>query len=184
MNKKKIVLMILMVVLVVYFGVNIFTSSQEGDMENIAEEDYQEPEVQEAAKAEKEYKHFYSNPAFLWPKITIGGTITAVITFVSIIMGIASYFIGYNAGGKLSKRTIFASIGTALAVGILGRSLTILIKVKIFELLCYIFPGDKLILGTIAEVIIYVLWITFIAGIAVYIYETFTVTAEEAHPTN
>ena len=180
---KKIILMILMVVLVVYFVVTIFTSSQEGDMEYTAEEDYQEPEAQEPAKAEKGYKHFYSNPAFLWPKITIGGTFTAVITFVAVIMGIASYFIGYNAGGKLSKRTIFASIGTAIVIGILGRSLIILIKVKIFELLCFIFSGDKLILGTIAEVIIYILWITFIAGIAVYLYETFTVTAEEAHPT-
>ena len=183
----KIIFMILIVILVVYLFVHIFTSSPEDsdgtEMEADIETVLSDTEMPEETKVKKEYKNFYSNPAFLWPKITIGGTFTAVITFVALIFGVASYFIGHNAGGKLAKGKIFASVGAATSIGILGRSLIILIEVKIFELLKYIFPTDELILGTISEVIVYIIWITFLSGISVYFYETFTVTAEEAHPT-
>lgn len=184
MNYKNIFIL-LVVILIVFFIVSIFTRSIKN--ENLEENEMTEPELIESGEekgfnVKGEYDKFYVVPPSLWPKVTIGGTLSAVIVYVALIFGIASYFIGHNAGGKMNKKTIFASIGTATLVGICGRSITILARVKLYELLKYIFSDNQILAGTISDLIIYILWITFIAGISVYLYETFTVTAKEAHP--
>jgi len=183
--KSKHIFMLIVVIFVLIIVVNYFTKAQkEKDTGEYDIPEYvtdQETEMTTQTSQES-YKGFYEVPGYLWPKITIGGTVSAVIVYVAIVFGIASYIIGSFAGGKYGKRKIFASIGMATAVGIFGRSFTILIKLQLYYFFESIFQEKKLIAGTLADIIIYVIWTVFIAGISVYFYETFTVTAEEAHP--
>ena len=171
----------LIVVVIIVAAIKIYqlVDKKEGKGTEVVEYDYKSTEVEVV----KEHTNFYMIPSSLWPKITIGGSVTAVIVFVALIFGIASYFIGYNAGGKINKPTIYSSIIIGVVVGVLGRSFTVLLQVKLYEVLNYILPINDIIAATIADVIIYTLWLMFICGICVYMYETFTVTAEEAHPT-
>lgn len=128
-----------------------------------------------------ENDNFYIVPAFYWPKITIGGTVTAVLFFVALIIGILSYPIGLNAGGKENKGQIFFAITTATLVGMLGRAVTIWVKIQFFRMLLALTGENEMLAGTIAELVIYFFWIIFISGISVYLYETFTVTAKEIY---
>lgn len=169
----------LIFIIIIVAAVKIYqmVDKKEGKETEVVEYDYKSTEVV------KQHTNFYMIPSSLWPKITIGGSVTAVIVFVALIFGIASYFIGYNAGGKINKPTIYSSIIIGVVVGVLGRSFMVLVQVKLYEVLNYILPINDVIAATIADIIIYIFWLTFICGICVYMYETFTVTAEEAHPT-
>lgn len=129
---------------------------------------------------------FYTIPAFCWLKITFFKPIYAILVYVSILFGFVSYFYGSSAGGHVNKKKLLRAIGIATTVGILGRSFIVFLQIILYKIITYIIPGEPeqeiLIAGTISEVIIYVLWIMFIAGIAVFIYETLVVTAKEARP--
>lgn len=126
--------------------------------------------------------NFYRVPGYQWPKITVVKTFSAVLFYVALIVGFISYFIGHNAGGKENKGQIFFAIGTATTVGILGRAVLILLKVKIFQLISgtgsFI---DSMAIASTIETIFYILWTVFLTGISVYLYETFTVTAKEIY---
>ena len=120
----------IVVILVIFFAISFFSNLQNIEDEAGTETINTEYESNITTEAETqtepeqhEYKNFYTIPPSLWPKITIGGTFTAVITYVALIFGIASYFIGHNAGGRLAKGKIFAAIGTATIVGIVGTAL-------------------------------------------------------------
>ncbi len=190
---KKEILKFFMLVLAILVIIALFKYTQqdvvEEDLISESTEILTKPEEKEIeipevlAVPQKEYDKFYTVPAYLWPKITIGKTVTAVIVYLFLLFGVAAYFIGHNAGGNLTKGKIFGSIGTATLVGLFGRSFIIYLEINIYNFLNTIFPDNTLIAGTIADLIVYLLWTPFIAGISVYFYETFTVTAEEAHPT-
>ena len=129
-------------------------------------------------------KTFYIIPPTCWFKISFWGIVSAVVIYLALAFGLASYFIGYNAGGRLNKSKIISAIGTAVVVGIIGRSFKIFLQLKLFRLLIKICPeswGNPVVVaGTISDVVVYVLWLIFISGIAVFLYETFVVTAQEA----
>ncbi|MBD3287672.1 hypothetical protein GF337_02610 [candidate division KSB1 bacterium] len=120
---------------------------------------------------------------FYWPKITALDTVSAVIFFVALTIGIVSYFIGHNAGGRENKGQIFFAVGIATAVGILGRSIILFLQILIFRFLMEInfLDFNPLTIASIVEFIFYTFWTLFIAGISVYLYETFTVTAKEIY---
>ncbi len=128
---------------------------------------------------EQDSSRYYRVPGYQWPKITAIKTFSAVLFFVALTIGIVSYFIGHNAGGKVNKGQIFFAIGIATAVGILGRSITIFIKITIYKYLSQFF--DAIIVASVVEFISYTLWTIFLTGISVYLYETFTVTAKEIY---
>lgn len=126
---------------------------------------------------------FYKIHGYYWPKITFGGNVTAVIAYLALFFGFASFFIGHNAGGRLNKKKIFASIITASLIGIFSRSIVIKLQLFFFNFLTVSpFKMDELIAGTIVYVIFYIINILFVSSVAVYFYETFTVTAKEAFP--
>lgn len=128
-----------------------------------------------------DHKYVYEIPASYWPKINIGGTITSIIVFVTLTFGLVMYIIGHFAGGKLNKSKIFAAIGLSMIVAIFGRSFNIWLRVTLTNALISVIE-NRLVSATIVDVIVYFCWTAYISGIAVYVYETFVVTAKEAHP--
>jgi len=179
---KKYFLGFIVIIIAIALIVGMFTcpkqQSPSGDDYSEAYEDYA-PAAEDEEQMTEEPNNFYHAPAFLWPKITYGGTFTAVVFIVFFSVGILSYLFGHFAGAKQNKKQIRTAIGIAVLVGVLGRSVMIFIEENFFHLLLYILPNNELLAGTIAELIIYILWTTYIAGISVYIYEIFTVTAKE-----
>jgi hypothetical protein len=105
---------------------------------------------------------------YLWPEIS------PTVVWVAFFIGLLLYIIGYFAGGKLSIGKIFLCIILASVIGFLARGvLNYLLAFLIYSM--GMVPHTAYILSS-------TLWMIFVAGVAVMIYETFTVTAEEAHP--
>jgi len=141
------------------------------------------PQVKTEGENKKESSdHWYELKGTLWPKVQILGVYSSLVAWVAIIFGIASFLIGYHSGGRINKAKIWAAITIATIVGILGRSVNIMIRLKIEWLFSLVIKNNPTLVATIAESIVYVIWLVYISGIAVYMYETFTVTAKEAYP--
>lgn len=115
-----------------------------------------------------------------WPKVTIGGAITAVVVYVALFFGLISFFIGHFAGGRLAKGKIFASVLTATLIGVFSRSIIVFTQIKLIKLLKDSMGVNPFVAATIVDTTFFILTLLFVSAIAVNIYETFTVTAREA----
>ena len=69
----------------------------------------------------------------------------------------------------------------ATAVALVGRSVEAWARYQFTIWLNYLIKHEIASI-IIVDVIVYVFWTAFICGIAVYVYETFVVSAKEAHP--
>ena len=126
---------------------------------------------------------FYTMPGSWWPSITFLGNVSAVIIYLALFFGFASFFIGHNAGGKLNKKKIFSSIMAATIIGVISRGIVVKLELILFDLLVgKPLKLSELLAGTIVETFTFVITLLFVSGISVYFYETFTVTAKEAFP--
>ena len=94
------------------------------------------------------------------------------VSWVALIVGIILYIIGYYGGIRfnLGKPIVAMAIGTIISV--LARPL-------VNKLHTFVAANISV---TLAGVLIPLLWTVFIIGVAISMYETFTVTAREAHP--
>lgn len=126
-------------------------------------------------------EHVYTIPQSYWPKITVFGMVSAIIVYLALLSGLIMYIVGHVGGGNLNKGKIFGAIGMAFFVGLLGRSFKIYLQVLFTGLLDKLI-NNPILSGTIIDILLYIFWIAFIAGISVYVYEAFVVTAKEAHP--
>ncbi len=147
----------------------------------LEDESSQEGTVVDATRNNKKDKCYTISP-FYWPKIMVFGTASAVAVYVAIVYGLISIVTGWNAGGKLNKTKIYITIFLTTVVGILGRSLIIYIQQFLNNYIVKLVFKDETIAGTISETIIYILWTAFLSAVAIFLYETFIVTAKEAHP--
>lgn len=105
---------------------------------------------------------------YLWPDIS------PTVTWVAFLIGFLFYIIGYFAGGKLSPGKIAMCIVITSIIGFLSRAVLNPVMLFLTQSL-NIDPHSAYILAS-------TLWMIFIIGAGVMIYETFTITAEEAHP--
>lgn len=104
---------------------------------------------------------------YFWPQVN------STIVWIALFIGIVLYIIGYFAGGKLSKGKIFMCIGLTSIIGFLARP--ILNPIMRFMVLDLSFTPHT------AYILTSTVWMVFIVGVAVMMYETFTTTAAEAH---
>jgi hypothetical protein len=107
--------------------------SQVGSSRNKLNDKIDDKVVDNAHDSQK--SGFYSIPKSIWPNITFFGNVSAVIIYLALLFGFASFFIGYNAGGNLNKKKIFSSIITATIIGTLSRGLVIKVELYLFEFL-------------------------------------------------
>ncbi|MBN2011448.1 hypothetical protein JW960_19100 [candidate division KSB1 bacterium] len=126
-------------------------------------------------------KYCYTIPEAYWPKISVLGSFSSIIIFVALTFGVVIYVIGYYAGARLNKPKILGAITMATLVGLLGRSVEAYARYWLYYWLEQAIHKPVLS-AIVVDVFVYTIWITFIAGISVHVYETFVVTAKEAHP--
>jgi|GEM_PF-3931618 len=119
-------------------------------------------------------------PPEYWFSITAMKTVSIIIVVLAFILGFVSYFIGMGAGARINKREIRNSIIPALLISIIARPIPIMIHKYLGLGLGYIMP-ESYAYG-LAGFIVYVLWMAYIIAIPVFLYESFVVTAKEAHP--
>jgi len=120
-------------------------------------------------------------PPAYWIRFTAFKTVSIIIFLLAFILGFASYFFGSSAGAKVNKREIRKSIIGAMSIAIIARPISNLAHYYLGVGLNFILP-EAYAFG-IAGFIIYVLWTAYVVSIPVFLYESFTVSAKEAHPT-
>lgn len=96
------------------------------------------------------------------------------VVWVAFIIGILIYLFGYVAGGKLSGGKILLCVLVATIIGFFSRSL-------MNPFLGFLVNTFGLSIRT-AYVVTSTIWMIYVIGIGVMLYEMFTVTAEEARP--
>lgn len=104
----------------------------------------------------------------LW--LNLGSTVVTV----AIVVGIVIYIFAYFSGGKRNKAKINMCIISTVVINFLAMPFAI----KIYQYLAV------LLSPTVGFAVTVSLWIGFMAGISVNMYEIFVVTAKEAqaHP--
>ncbi len=99
---------------------------------------------------------------------------SATVTWVAFITGMILYVIGYFGGIRQNLAKMIVSGLIAALIYILARPIVNAFHIYLLNNLNL---PEKLV-GTVIPII----WIIFVLGIALSLYETFTVTAKEAHP--
>ncbi|OQX87514.1 hypothetical protein B6D60_03745 [candidate division KSB1 bacterium 4484_87] len=130
----------------------------------------------ETAK-EKDVKGFYLIGPSYWPKIEFFGVYSSMIVWISFILGIAIFLMARYAGARVNKVKIWLSIFSAVFIGMFSRSLNIFLRNFLYKII--ILVASPVLASSIADFISYFLWLLFTAGVAVHLYEIFTVTAKE-----
>ena len=138
--------------------------------------------VQNDQKSESDVKDSFLIRRSEWVAIQRYGVYSSLIIWLAFIFGLLTFFIGHFAGGRLNKLKIWISIVMASIISILSRSINIWTKNWLAHVFEEFMGFEPLTSATMADVIIYILWTLYITGVAVYLYETFTVTAKEAYP--
>ena len=103
---------------------------------------------------------------YFWPDFS------PTVAWVAFIIGILLYIVGYFAGGKYGTAKIFTCIVITTIIGFLARSV-------LNPFMAFLVEGMGLDAHT-AFVFATTFWMFFISGVGVMIYETFTVTVDEA----
>jgi len=126
------------------------------------------------------YSIFQEIPPGYWIKLNAFKTVSIIIVILAFILGFVSFFIGVSAGASINKSEVRKAILSALAIAIFARPIAINAHYYMGVGLSYIMPNSYAF--GIAGFIVYVLWMMYVIAIPVYLYESFTVTAKEAHP--
>ncbi len=143
------------------------------------------PEVFEPAQSQQptkedkitDTKNFYVIERSQWPRIEVFGVYSALLVWISFIMGFTIFFIARYAGARVNKLKIWISIFSAVMIGILSRGILIHAQKILYSLLVHL--TGKTIAASVSDLIISFFWLIFTAGVAVHLYEIFTVTAKE-----
>jgi len=182
-KNRRIYIILTIAVLMIASNVMLFGRYQYDYFED---DSYSPPAYEDPYNERQENTQAYSDkylpmPQYRWPRIRIFGPTSAVIVYVAVIFGAAMYLIGYNAGAKLNKGAIITSIVLATSVAIVARSFALWIQLNLYKLL-FSLGQSRILAASMAEAIVYMVWMFYITGISVMLYEAFTVTAKEAHP--
>ena len=102
----------------------------------------------------------------LW--VNFGTTAMAV----AIALGLFIYIGGYFAGGKINKAKINACIFFIVVLNIFAMPLAL----KAYKMM------SNLLTPMLGFMVVTTLWVAFLTGMAIHMYEIFIVTAKEAHP--
>ncbi|MDZ7264908.1 MAG: hypothetical protein ONB16_10015 [candidate division KSB1 bacterium] len=119
-------------------------------------------------------------PPSYWVKFTAFKTVSIIIILLAFLLGFVAFFVGSSAGAKLNRREIRKSITAAMVIAMVARPMSNLAHRWLGLALNYILPEDYAF--GIAGFIVYFFWCLYIISIPVFLYESFTVSAKEAHP--
>lgn len=128
-------------------------------------------------------KIFEDVPLQIYIKIDAFGTVSLLIVLLAFLLGLVSFFMGWNAGGRQNKKVIRKSIISGVAIAIIARPFILWIHHLLERLVEATFSGPAETLAmSILGIAMYVIWSAYLVSIPVFLYEVFTVTAKEAYP--
>lgn len=123
---------------------------------------------------------FYKVPESSWPKITYFKSISAVVCYIALFFGFAIFVIGTFSGARLNKSKVRAAIIIGVVIGIFSRSIFIRLQTYLYLLLIRKpLTMNAMLASSLVDLVFFIGGLFYVAGIAVYMYETFTVTAKE-----
>lgn len=93
-------------------------------------------------------------------------------TWVAFILGVLIYVIGFFGGMRLNFSRMLMAIILATAINVVARPLVN----SVHSFVATIIGAE------IAGFAVPLVWTIFVLGVALSLYESFTVTAKEAHP--
>ena len=101
------------------------------------------------------------------------GSIPETALYVAMSIGLLLYVIGWFGGTKYTRNKVFSCIIVTVLVCVFSSPIVF----WFFKVL--LSAGAN---AALAFAIVYVLWASFMIGMAISLYETFIVTAEEGRP--
>jgi len=126
-------------------------------------------------------KIFVDVPPEIYFKINSFGTVSLIIVLFAFLVGLISFFIGWNAGIRNNKKTVLRSVLAAIVISIVARPAIIWVHVFLHDLSASIFSGTAETIATaIIGFFIYLLWTAYLVTIPIFLYETFTINIREA----
>lgn len=144
-------------------------------------QDYQS---QPQAKKTKSFcdKFFDPAPPTFWLKINSLGIFSYLVIILAFILGFVNMLFGYNAGGRQNIKKVRRCVIYTVIIAILAKPIFNFFHFWLAKGLSALpFISYEAASG-IVGFFIYVLWVTYIVFSSVLLYETFVVTAKEAHP--
>jgi len=105
---------------------------------------------------------------FFWPDFN------PTVVWVAFIIGILIYLFGYLAGGKLSFGKIIVCVTVASIIGFFSRA----VMNPFFGFLVNSFGFS----ARCAYILTSTIWMIYVLGVGIMLYEMLIVTAEEARP--
>ncbi len=121
-------------------------------------------------------------PRTLWVKIDGFGITSMLVIILAFILGLVNIFIGMNAGGKQNIKLIRRCVIYVVAIAIFSKPIFNLIHFYLAKGLSLIsFIPSEIATGVVG-IIVYIVWVTYLVFSGILLYESFIVTAQEAHP--
>lgn len=121
-------------------------------------------------------------PTTLWVKINGFGLTSMLIIILAFILGLVNIIIGMNAGGRQNFKLIRICVIYTVAIAIFSKPIFNLIHFYLAKGLSLIpFISNEIATG-IVGIIVYMVWVTYLVFSGILLYESFVVTAKEAHP--
>jgi len=141
------------------------------------------PRMQDQGTADFISDHFDKVPVQYWLKIDAFGTVSLLIVLIAFILGLVSFFMGWNAGGRQNVKVIKKSIISGVFIALIARPFKVWIHYWIDYYIIKITPDAfDPVASAIVGIAMYILWSAYLVAIPVFLYEVFTVTAKEAYP--
>jgi len=121
-------------------------------------------------------------PTTLWVKIDGFGLTSMLIIIIAFILGFVNIFIGMNAGGRQNFKSIRRCVIYTVAIAIFSKPIFNFIHFYLAKGLSLLpFIPHEIATG-IVGIIVYTAWVSYLVFSGILLYESFIVTAKEAHP--
>lgn len=93
-------------------------------------------------------------------------------TWVAFLLGVLVYIIGFFGGLRLNLSRMVVAVTIATTIAVMARPLVNRVHLFVASIL-----GNQ-----VAGFAVPLMWTIFVLGVGLSLYESFTVTAKEAHP--
>ena len=122
------------------------------------------------------------SPPTYWIKINVFGIYSMIVVIIAFILGFVNMFIGMNAGGRQNKAKIRKCAIYTVAIGFFSKPICDFVHYWLTKGVGQIRFIPYEIASSIVGTLVYVVWITYLVYSGILLYESFIVTAKEAHP--
>jgi len=175
---KKIFLAVILAVLIAYSSL-LFSQFEPGSTRSQLEQD--KKEIVET-KISKFDKWLLPSPTTYWVKINAFGLYSMIIIIIAFILGFVNIFIGLNAGGRANITKIRRCVIYTVVIGFFSKPICDFVFYSLSKGIKQLHFIPYEIASSLIGTLVYIVWITYLVYSGILLYESFIVTAKEAHP--